>query len=41
MQRIYRFPRGGDELRGDLRDNCIAVAPQESHAAGNPISQRE
>jgi hypothetical protein len=29
-----------DERRRDLRNDCIAVTPQESHAAGKPISQR-
>ncbi len=33
--------RGFDERRGDLRHDCIAVAPQESHTAGYPMSQRE
>ena len=30
-----------DERRCDLRHNCIAVAPQESHSTGYPMSQRE
>lgn len=37
----YRFDRGFNKRRRDLRDNCIAVAPQESHAAGKPINQRD
>jgi hypothetical protein len=32
---------GADELRGDLRDNGVAVGAQSSHAAGYPMSQRE
>jgi len=35
------FSAGADEFRRTLRHNCIAVAPQQSHAAGNPMSQRE
>ena len=30
-----------DELRRKKRINSIAVAPQESHSTGYPISQRE
>jgi hypothetical protein len=30
-----------DERLGDLRHDRIAVAPQESHSAGNPMSQRQ
>ena len=29
------------ELRREERHDCIAVAPQESHSTGNPMSQRE
>src|SRR5690606_22359370 len=28
------------ERRRDLRDDCIARTPQESHSSGNPITQR-
>src|SRR5690606_32729447 len=28
------------ERRRDLRDDCIARTPQESHSSGNPINQR-
>jgi len=46
------YPAGGDasnpsteqrrhELRRDLRDDGITVAPQSSHAPGYPINQRE
>ena len=30
-----------DEGGCDLGDDCIACAPQECHASGNPMSQRE
>jgi hypothetical protein len=30
-----------DELRRNLRDDCIAVTAQSSHAGGYPISHRE
>lgn len=30
-----------DELRRDFRHDCIAVAPQQPHSAGYPMSQRE
>ena len=36
-----RLEGAGDEVGGDLRDDGIAVAPQESHAVGYPMSQRE
>ena len=35
------FVAGHYELCGRLRDDCIAVAPQQPHATGNPMSQRE
>src|SRR6185436_2394456 len=35
----YCFDRRFDKFRRCLRTDCIAVAPQESHPAGNPISQ--
>ena len=34
------FEIGADEFRRDLGIDCIAETPQESHAAGYPISQR-
>jgi hypothetical protein len=43
--RLRHFGYGGesrfDERRRDVRIDCIAVSPQESHAIGYPISQRE
>ncbi|MCL2648453.1 MAG: hypothetical protein FWD61_15830, partial [Phycisphaerales bacterium] len=32
---------GHYERRRDLRDDCIARSPQQAHAAGKPMSQRE
>jgi hypothetical protein len=35
------FQESPDELRGDLRDDSVTQSMQLSHAAGNPMSQRE
>lgn len=35
------FDCGLDERDRERDNDCIAIPPQESHAAGNPISQRE
>lgn len=38
---LHCFTGSFDKFRRELRDDCIAIAPQEPHSAGNPISQRE
>lgn len=36
---LFAFEESFDEFRRNLRDDCIAIAPQEFHSAGKPINQ--
>lgn len=38
---VFHFEERPDEKGRDFRHDCIARAPQQPHATGNPMSQRE